>query len=122
MKNEVKTTIKEKITIDATGKVLGRLAAEVSLILQGKKSTDYAPNKVPNNVVVITNANKMKITGNKLENETYFRHTGYLGNDKHIPMGKIFEKNPGELLKLAVNGMLPKNKLRDRHLKRLKFE
>jgi len=121
MKNEVKTT-KEKITIDATGKVLGRLAAEVALILQGKKSVDYAPNKEPNNVVVVLNANKMKITGKKLENETYFKHTGYLGNDKHIPMGKIFEKNPGQLLKFAVNGMLPKNRLRDRHLKRLKFE
>jgi len=121
MTNEVQTT-KEKFTIDATGKVLGRLAAEVALILQGKKSTDYAPNKIPNNVVIILNADKMKITGHKLEDETYFRHTGYLGNDKHTPMGVIFKKNPGQLLKFAVNGMLPKNRLRDRHLKRLKFE
>ena len=117
MKKEVKT-----IKIDATGKVLGRLATEVALILQGKKNVDYAPNKEPDNVVLVSNMSKIKVTGKKMENETYFRHTGYLGNDKHTPMIKIFEKNPGELLKLAVNGMLPKNRLRARHLKRLKFE
>jgi len=117
MKKEVKT-----IKIDATGKVLGRLATEVALILQGKKRVNYAPNKEPDNVVIVSNMSKIKITGKKMENETYFKHTGYLGNDKHIPMIKIFEKNPGELLKMAVNGMLPKNRLRARHLKRLKFE
>jgi large subunit ribosomal protein L13 len=120
MKTE--TTKKETIRIDAAGKVLGRLAADICFILQGKNRTDYAPNKEPNNVVIVTNANKIKVTGKKMENETYFRHTGYLGNDKHIPMIKIFEKNPGQLLKFAVNGMLPKNRLRARHLKRLKFE
>ena len=117
MKKEVKT-----IKIDATGKVLGRLATEVALILQGKKSVNYAPNKEPDNVVLVSNMSKIKVTGKKMENETYFKHTGYLGNDKHTPMIKIFEKNPGELLKMAVNGMLPKNRLRARHLKRLKFE
>jgi large subunit ribosomal protein L13 len=117
MNKEVKT-----IRIDATGKVLGRLATEVALILQGKKEVDYAPNKEPNNIVIISNMDKIKVTGKKMENETYFRHTGYLGNDKHIPMEVIFKKNPGQLLKLAVTGMLPKNRLRDRHLKRLKFE
>ena len=117
MKKESKT-----IRIDATGKVLGRLATEVALILQGKKSVNYAPNKEPDNVVIVSNMSKIKVTGKKMQNETYFKHTGYLGNDKHIPMIKIFEKNPGELLKMAVNGMLPKNRLRARHLKRLKFE
>jgi len=110
------------IRIDATGKVLGRLAAEVALILQGKKDVDYAPNKEPSNVVIVSNMDKIKVTGNKMEDETYFKHTGYLGNDKHTPMNVIFKKNPGQLLKFAVNGMLPKNRLRDRHLKRLKFE
>ncbi|MDD4531169.1 MAG: 50S ribosomal protein L13 [Candidatus Pacebacteria bacterium] len=114
--------MKKEIKIDATGIPLGRLAVEVALTLQGKKSVNYAPNKEPDNVVVISNVSKMKITGNKLETETYFKHTGYLGNDKHTPMGVIFEKNPGQLLKFAVSGMLPKNRLRDRHLKRLKFE
>jgi large subunit ribosomal protein L13 len=121
MKTE-KAPNKEVIRINAKDKTLGRLATEISLILQGKKEVDYAPNKEPNNVVIVSNAKKMKITGNKLEDKTYFRHSGYLGNDKHIPMIKIFEKNPGEILKYAVNGMLPKNKLRARHLKRLKFD
>ncbi|MFA5730233.1 MAG: 50S ribosomal protein L13 [Candidatus Paceibacterota bacterium] len=116
------TTVKETIKIDATGKVLGRLATDICAILQGKKSTSYAPNKEPNNVVIISNADKIKVTGNKMEDETYFRHTGYLGNDKHTPMNVIFKKNPGQLIKFAVNGMLPKNRLRAKHLKRLKFE
>lgn len=117
MTKEVKT-----IRIDATGKVLGRLAADVALILQGKKDVGYAPNKEPDNVVIVSNMDKIKVTGNKMEDETYFKHTGYLGNDKHTPMNVIFKKNPGQLLRFAVNGMLPKNRLRDRHLKRLKFE
>lgn len=119
MKEETK---REVIRIDAKERPLGRLASEVASILQGKNSVDYAPNKEPNNVVIISNVKEMKITGNKLEDKTYFRHTGYLGNDKHIPMIKIFEKKPGEILRLAVNGMLPKNRLRARHLKRLKFD
>jgi large subunit ribosomal protein L13 len=115
-------TKKETIRIDATGKVLGRLAVEICGILQGKTSVNYAPNKEPNNVVIVSHADKIKVTGNKMEDETYFKHTGYLGNDKHTPMIKIFEKNPGQLIKFAVNGMLPKNRLRAKHLKRLKFE
>lgn len=116
------TTTKEVIKIDATGKVLGRLAVELCAVLQGKTSVNYAPNKEPNNTVIVTNADKIKVTGNKMEDETYFRHTGYLGNDKHTPMNVIFKKNPGQLIKFAVNGMLPKNRLRAKHLKRLKFE
>jgi len=115
-------TKKETIRIDATGKVLGRLAAEICGILQGKTTVNYAPNKEPNNVVIISNADKIKVTGHKMQDETYFRHTGYLGNDKHTPMHVIFQKNPGQLIKFAVNGMLPKNRLRAKHLKRLKFE
>lgn len=116
------TTTKEVIRIDATGKVLGRLATELCAILQGKTTVSYAPNKEPNNTVIVTNADKIKVTGHKMQDETYFRHTGYLGNDKHTPMNVIFQKNPGQLIKFAVNGMLPKNRLRAKHLKRLKFE
>lgn len=116
------TTTKEIIRVDAAGKSLGRLATDLCAILQGKKSVNYAPNKEPNNVVIVTNASKIKVTGKKMQDETYFKHTGYLGNDKHTPMHVIFEKNPGQLIKFAVNGMLPKNRLRAKHLKRLKFE
>lgn len=119
MKNETK---KEVIRIDAKDRPLGRLATEIALVLQGKNNPNYAPNKEPNNVVIISNAKKMKVTGNKMEEKTYFRHSGYIGNDKNIPMSKIFEKNPGDILRYAVNGMLPKNRLRAKHMKRLKFD
>lgn len=119
MKNETK---KEVIRIDAKNRSLGRIATEVALVLQGKNNPNYAPNKEPNNVVIISNAKKMKVTGNKMEEKTYFRHSGYIGNDKHVPMIKIFEKNPGDILRYAVNGMLPKNRLRAKHMKRLKFD
>jgi large subunit ribosomal protein L13 len=119
MKNDTK---KEVIRIDAEGKILGRLATEIALVLQGKNNSDYTPNKEPNNVVIVSNVKKIKITGNKLEDKTYFSHSGYIGNDKYTPMSKIFEKNPEDILRYAVNGMLPKNRLRARHMKRLKFD
>ncbi|MFA5087338.1 MAG: 50S ribosomal protein L13 [Candidatus Paceibacterota bacterium] len=113
---------KEIYTIDAEGKVLGRLATQIVGILRGKNKPDFMPNKDSNNYVVIKNADKIKVTGNKMDQKTYFHHTGYLGNDKHILMRAIFEKKPSDLLRKAVSGMLPKNRLRDRQLKRLKFE
>ena len=116
------TAVKKEYRIDATGKVLGRLASDIVAILRGKNRPDFAPNKESGNLVIISNVGKMKITGKKLEQKTYFKHTGYLGKDQHNPMGKIFEKNPGEILRRAVMGMLPKNKLRDRQIKMLKFE
>jgi len=122
MAKKTETTQKEIIKIDAEGKVLGRLASQIVLILRGKNKADFAPNKEPNNIVLVSNASKIKVTGKKMENEGYFKHTGYLGNDKIIPMKKIFEKDPAELIRRAVSGMLPKNRLRDRHMKRLKFE
>lgn len=117
-----KETKKEVIRINAKDKSLGRLATEIALILQGKNNPNYAPNKEPDNVVIVSNAKRVKITGNKMEDKTYFRHSGYIGNDKHIPMSKIFDKDPTEILKYAVNGMLPKNRLRAKHMKRLKFD
>lgn len=119
MEKEVK---KEIYTIDAKDKVLGRLATEIVAILRGKNKPDYMPNKDSNNYVVIKNIEKIVVTGNKMENKTYFHHTGYLGGEKNIPMKVIFEKNPGEILIKAVSGMLPKNRLRDKQLKRIKFE
>lgn len=113
---------KEIFRIDAEGKVLGRLATQIVGILRGKNKPDFMPNKDSNNYVIITNADKIKVTGNKMDQKLYFHHTGYLGNDKHILMKTIFEKKPSDLLRKAVSGMLPKNRLRDRQLKRLKFE
>ncbi len=113
---------KETHTIDAEGKVLGRLATQIAGLLRGKQRPDFAPNKDIADVVVIKNVDKIKITGKKYTDKIYYRHTGYLGGLKETTYKKVFEKNPSEVLKRAVYGMLPKNKLRDKQIKRLKFE
>ncbi|MDD3614403.1 MAG: 50S ribosomal protein L13 [Candidatus Pacebacteria bacterium] len=107
--------------IDATNKPLGRLASEIAIILQGKDSPDYQPNKVADVKVVVENVSKMKITGKKLEQKVYRHHTGYIGHLKETPMKDVFEKNPAEVLKKAVLGMLPKNSLRSKRIKNLKI-
>ncbi|HOK20699.1 MAG TPA: 50S ribosomal protein L13 [Candidatus Paceibacterota bacterium] len=107
--------------IDATNKPLGRLASEIAIILQGKDSPDYQPNKVADVKVIVENVSKMKITGKKLEQKVYRHHTGYIGHLKETPMKDVFEKNPAEVLKKAVLGMLPKNSLRSKRIKNLKI-
>ncbi len=110
---------KESYAIDAKGQVLGRLASQVALILQGKSTPDYMPNKDKEVFVVIKNVDKIKLTGRKKEEKTYFHHSGYLGGEKNVP---IKEKKPEDVLIMAVSGMLPKNRLRDKRLRRIKFE
>ena len=113
---------RETIKIDATGKVLGRLATEIAVLLKGKNKPGYLPNKDTGDIVVVSNAGKMKITGKKIEQKQYYHHTGYLGGLKAKSLKMLFPENPGEVLRLAVYGMLPKNKLRAKRIKRLKFE
>jgi large subunit ribosomal protein L13 len=113
---------RETHTIDAAGKVLGRLASEVAILLMGKHKPNYDPSKDMGDIVVVKNVDKIKFTGKKLEKEKYYRHSGYLGGLKEIPIKKIFQEKPEFLLKKAVYGMLPKNRLRRRMIKRLKFE
>lgn len=113
---------RETHTIDATGKVLGRLATEVAILLRGKNKPDFAPNNDIGDFVVVKNINKIKITGKKLEGKIYYRHSGYLGGLKETPMNKLFKEDPVKVFKMAVFGMLPKNKLRDKQIKRLKIE
>jgi large subunit ribosomal protein L13 len=108
--------------IDATGKVLGRLASQIAILLMGKHKPNYDPSKDMGDVVIVKNVEKIKITGKKLEKEKYYRHSGYLGGLKEIPIKKIFQEKPEFLLKKAVYGMLPKNRLRKKMIKRLKFE
>jgi len=112
---------KETHTIDARGKILGKLAVEVAVLLRGKYKTDFAPYKDIGDIVIIENVDKLKFTGRKMEQKKYYRHSGYLGGLKEISLKKLFEKNPSEVFKKAVLGMLPKNKLRSRMIKRLKF-
>jgi large subunit ribosomal protein L13 len=108
--------------IDATGKVLGRLASQIAILLMGKNKPNYDPSKDMGDFVVVKNVEKIKISGKKLEKEKYYRHSGYLGGLKEIPLKKVFKENPSQVLKKAVFGMLPKNRLRKKMIKRLKFE
>ena len=109
-------------TIDATDKVLGRLAVEVAMLLRGKDKIDYAPYKDEGDLVIIKNINKAKFTGRKLLQKKYFRHSEWLGHYKEIPLNEFFAKRPDEVFKIAVFGMLPKNRLREKMIKRLRFE
>ena len=109
-------------TIDATGKVLGRLASEIAVLLRGKHKPSFVPYKDMGDFVVVKNIAKLRFTGKKMEKKKYYRHSGYLGGLKEIPLKKIFEKTPAKVLKMAVFGMLPKNKLRAGQIKRLKVE
>jgi len=112
---------KEKYTIDATGKPLGRLAVKISLLLRGKNKPSFRPNKQGESIVEVKNVEKMKITGKKMKNKIYYHHSGYPGGLKETVMEKVFKKDPGEVLRRAVWGMLPKNKLRSKQIKRLKI-
>lgn len=108
--------------IDATDKVLGRLATKISILLQGKDKPDFESHRDMGDIVVVKNVSKIKITGKKAKQKKYFHHTGFPGGLKEVPLKKVFEKNPAEILIKAVWGMLPKNKLRAKRIKRLKFE
>lgn len=109
-------------TIDAANKVLGRLATEIAMLLRGKHKPDFLPYKDIGDFVIVKNIKKIKISGRKLDQKVYYRHSGYLGGLKETPLKKLFEKNPGEVLRRAVLGMLPKNRLKARQIKRLKIE
>lgn len=109
-------------TIDAAGKVLGRLAVEIALLLRGKNKPGFVPYEDMGDYVVVKNADKITVSGKKMSQKKYYRHSGYPGGLKETPMKDVFSKNPGEVLRRAVSGMLPKNKLRAQQIKRLKFE
>lgn len=111
------------ITIDAENKPLGRLAVQVAVALRGKNKATYLPHVDSGDVVVVKNVDKMKFTGNKLDNKHYYRFTGYLGNLKDTTLQEFLnKKGPKEVLRHAVMGMLQKNRLRAQQIKRLKFE
>jgi large subunit ribosomal protein L13 len=110
----------KKHTLDATGKRLGRLATEVAVLLMGKNRVDYARNKLPDVEVEVTSASKMSIDTKKLKEKEYYRHSLYPGGLKMETMEHVVKtKGAKEVLRRAVSGMLPKNKLRAVMLKRL---
>ncbi len=122
MKTE--TVIKREIhTIDATDKPLGRLAVQVAILLRGKHKPTFVHHIDSGDTVIIKNIDKIRFTGNKEENKNYFKFTGYLGNMKKTSLKElVIKRGTREVLRRAVMGMLAKNKLRARQIKRLKFE
>ena len=107
--------------IDAQGQTLGRLATQIAVILKGKNKASFAPHLDNGDYVIVTNCDKFKVTGKKLTDKMYYRHTGYLGGLKEISLEDLLVKKPTKALEFAVNGMLPKNKLRKEMLSRLKL-
>jgi len=111
---------KNIVTIDVEGQSLGRIASRIAVLLQDKHKAQYSPNKVGDTFVIIENLSKIKpFKVTKLKTKIYYKHTGYIGHLKETNLADMWEKNPMRVLKTAVRGMLPKNKLRDKRLKRL---
>lgn len=106
--------------IDADGRTLGRLATEVAGLLRGKHKASYTPHMDMGDNVIVVNASKVNVTGNKRADKIYYRHTGYMGGLKERRLEEMLAKQPERVIELAVRGMLPKNKLGQRQLKHLK--
>jgi len=106
--------------IDAEGQVLGRMASKIAHILRGKNKPIYSPHQDVGDFIVVINAEKVKLTGKKAEQKTYFRHSGYLGGETNTPVALILEKHPERVIEFAVKRMLPKNALGRRMFKKLK--
>lgn len=107
--------------VDATGKVLGKLAVEIAIKLMGKDKTTYTPHVDGGDYVVVTNVEKIAVTGKKLTDKKYYRHSGYPGGLKVRSLEEMLEKKPTEVLRKAVQRMLPKNKLGNQQITRLKL-
>lgn len=97
--------------VDAEDRVLGRLASEVARILRGKHKPTYSPHLDVGDHVIVVNAEKVRLTGNKEETKRYFRHSGYMGGDKSIPFSRMRERRPEWVIERAVKGMLPRGPL-----------
>ncbi len=106
--------------IDAKDKVLGRIAVEIARRLRGKHKPTYTPHADAGDFIIVVNAEKIALTGKKLDDKFYYRHTGYPGGIKSVTAGKLQQQKPGEILRVAVKGMLPKNTLGRMMLKKLK--
>jgi len=111
---------KKWFLLDATDETLGRLSAKISSILMGKNKAQYTPNNDLGDYIVVINAEKVKVTGNKDIQKKYFRHSGYPGGLKSSTFSEIIEKNPEDIILKAVKGMLPKNKLSNSMISKLK--
>lgn len=106
--------------VDASDKPLGRVATEVARVLRGKHKPIYTPHLDTGDYVVVLNASQVYLTGNKADQKTYFRHSGYMGGEQHIPFKRMLASHPERIVELAVKGMLPKNALGREMRKKLK--
>jgi large subunit ribosomal protein L13 len=107
--------------VDAENLVLGRMATAIANVLRGKNKPTYTPSVDTGDFVIVVNAEKIALTGNKLADKTYYSHSGYPGGIKSITAGKLIEKKPEDLIRIAVKGMLPKNKIARHMLSKLKI-
>lgn len=112
---------REWFVVDAKDKTLGRLATEVARILRGKHKPIYAPHMDTGDYVIIINCEKIRVTGDKLDSKMYYRHSGYPGGLKSVTLRQQLDRYPERVLHAAVRGMLPKNKLGRRMIKKLKI-
>ena len=102
---------REWFVIDAEGKTLGRMATEIARRLRGKHKPEYTPHVDTGDYIIVVNAEKIHVTGNKEKDKMYYRHTGYVGNLKQISLGDLRKRHPERIIENAVKGMLPKNPL-----------
>ena len=112
---------KKWFLVDAKNRVLGRLATQIAIRLRGKHKPVFTPHADTGDFIVVINAEKVTLTGTKLDNKIYYRHSGYIGGLKKITARRLLEQDPEEVLRLAVKRMLPKNSLGRRQLKKLKI-
>lgn len=113
--------VKEWYLISAEGATLGRLAAQIAMMLRGKTKPTFTPHTDVGDFVVVIDAEKVRLTGRKIDLKTYARHSGYHGGFKAVNMKTMLEKKPEEVIRLAVRGMLPKNALGRKIIKKLKI-
>ncbi len=109
------------LVVDADGRPLGRVASRVASLLRGKHRPDFTPHQDAGDFVVVINAAKVKLTGNKLEDKAYYRHTDYPGGIRATTAGKLMQSRPERLVEMAVRGMLPKNRLGRQLFNKLKI-
>ena len=111
---------REWFVIDATGMTLGRLATQIAAVLKGKHKPIYSPHMDTGDFVVVVNAHKVRVTGRKLDQKIYYRHSGYPGGLKEISLRDQLGRHPDRVIRFAVRGMLPKNRLGRQMIKKLK--
>lgn len=116
-----KETSEDWVVVDAAGKTVGRLATQIATLLRGKHKPDFTPNQLGGDFVIVLNADKVVFSGNKLDQKVYTRYSGYQGGLKSVTAREMLTKHPERVIKRAVWGMVPKNRLGRRMIRRLKI-